>query len=128
MTLEEYIKLHKTNTMKKMSFVDYLYFLMNKYKIDNVTLYKKANISKQVFSNIISSKAKPSLNTILKIVFTLKLNNEECKLLLKKASFTLASSSNFSLIIRYCIENKIYDLYEVNNYLIKYGYEDKIII
>ncbi len=126
-SLEEYIKFHSQNKEKKLDFVSYLYYLMDKYNFDGPTLYKKANISKQVYSKIISNKVKPSLNTILKIVFTLKLNNHECKYLLKKANYTLSSSSKYSLIIRYCLENKIYELYKVNDLLIKYGYNDKII-
>ena len=39
----------------------------------------------------------------------------------------VASSSKFNLIIRYCIENEIYDLYEVNSLLKKNGYQDSII-
>ena len=53
--------------------------------------------------------------------------NHECKYLLKKAGYTLASSSTYALVIRYCIENKIYDLDKVNEYLTQYGYEDSLI-
>ena len=100
---------------------------MDKYGFDAPTLYTKANISKQLYSAIISGKANPSLNTLLKIVFAMKLNNHECKYLLKKGSFTLSSSSTYSLIIRYCLENKIYELYIVNDLLASYGYKNKII-
>ena len=127
MSLEEYIEYHSQNKEKKMDFVSYLYYLMDKYNFTPSLLYKKANISRQLYSSIISSKSIPSLNTILKIVFTLHLTNHECKYLLKKANYTLSSSSKYSLIIRYCLENKIYELYKVNDLLIKYGYKNKII-
>ena len=64
-----------------------------------------------------------SLETVLKLVFALRLNNQECKYLLKKAGYTLSSASTYSLIIRYCIENKIYDLNKVNDYLEEYGFK-----
>lgn len=126
--LEKYIKEHKVNKEKSQDFISYLYELMNKYGFDkNSDLYNKANITRQNWSSIISGKSTSSLNTTLKIVFALKLNNHECKYLLKKAGYTLSSSSNYSLIIRYCIENNIYDLNTVNKYLTEYGFDDNLI-
>ena len=58
----------------------------------------------------------------------MQVNNHECKYLLKKAGFTLASSSPFALIIRYAIENKIYDLVTVNRFLEENGYADSLIV
>ena len=117
-SLKEFIKKHKANTEKAKDFVDYLYELMDKHGFDkNSDLYNKANISRQLWSSVISKKSEPSLNFTLKLVFTLHLNNHECKYLLKKAGFTLASSSDFALVIRYCIENKIYEIQKVNDYL-----------
>ena len=128
-SLEEFIKKHQASREKTFSFVEYLYSLMNKYGFDNPSdLYKKANISRQLWSSIISEKSNPSLNVCLKIIFALKATNHECKYLLKKAGYTLASSNKFALIIRYAIENKIYDIDDVNDLLEKNGYEDSLII
>ena len=126
--LDDYIKKHRKNAEKSSDFVSYLYFLMDKYGFDNNSdLYSKANISRQHWSLIISSKINPSLQTVIKIVFVLHANNHECKYLMKKAGYTLASSSEYSLIVRYCIENKIYELSILNDYLKKYGYSDALI-
>lgn len=128
-SLEEFIKKHQASREKTFSFVEYLYSLMNKYGFDNPSdLYNKANISRQLWSSIISEKSNPSLNVCLKIIFALKATNHECKYLLKKAGYTLASSNKFALIIRYAIENKIYDIDDVNDLLEKNGYEDSLII
>ena len=128
-TLQEFIKKHSENKEKTSSFVEYLYSLMNKYGFDNpADVYNKANISRQLWSSIISEKSNPSLNVCLKIALTLKVNNHECKYLLKKAGFTLASSNKFALIIRYAIENKIYDISKVNKLLEDNGYKDSLII
>ena len=127
-TLEQYIKKHQENTEKSDSFATYLFKLMDKYGFEKDSdLYNKANISKQVFSNIRSGKNNPSLNNCLKIAFTLRVTNHECKYLLKKAGYTLASSSKFALIIRYALDNKIYDIYKVNELLEQNGFEKKII-
>ena len=128
-SLEEFIKKHQVSREKTFSFVEYLYSLMNKYGFDNPSdLYNKANISRQLWSSIISEKSNPSLNVCLKIIFALKATNHECKYLLKKAGYTLASSNKFALIIRYAIENKIYDIDDVNDLLEKNGYGDSLII
>ena len=128
-TLEEFIKKHQKNKEKTSSFVEYLYQLMNKYGIDNPSdIYNKANISRQLWSSIISEKSHPSLNVCIKIALTMKINNHECKYLLKKAGYTLASSNKYALIIRYAIENKIYDINEVNKLLEDNGYSDSLII
>ncbi len=126
--LIDYIKRHKTNKEKSSDFVTYLYQLMDKYGYDkNSDLYNKANISKQNWSLIISGKVNPSVQTVIKMVFALHANNRECKYLLKKAGYTLASSSDYALIIRYCLENEIYDLGIVDDFLSQYGYEDHLI-
>ena len=127
--LDLYIKEHTKSKEKSASFVNYLYILMDKYGFNNAAaLYNKANISRQLWSSIISEKSNPSLNVCIKIVFALKLTNQECKLLLKKAGYTLASSSKYSLIIRYAIEKKIYDIDKLNALLEDYGFTDSLII
>ena len=126
-TIEEFILKHSKSKEKRRDFTSYLYYLLDKYEIDNVTFYKKADISRQVYSSLISNKVNPSLNTLIKIIFALKLTNHEAKYLLKKANYTLSSSSNYSLVIRYYIENRIFDIDKLNESLIKYGYEDRII-
>lgn len=127
--IELYIEEHSKSTDKTLTFVPYLYKLMEKYGYNNpADLYNKANISRQLWSSIISEKSHPSLNVCIKIVFALKLTNQECKLLLKKAGYTLASSSKYALIIRYAIESKCYDIFELNETLEEYGYTDSLII
>ncbi len=129
MTLKEYIETNQSvSEEKRVSFVTYLYALMDKYGYSKASdLYDKANITKQSWSAIISGKCNPSLSTCIKIVFTMGLTNRECKYLLKKAGYTLPTSSEYALIIRYCIENKIYDIYELNKYLEEYGYTKSLI-
>lgn len=98
--IDEFIAKHRSN-------ISYLYELMDKYGFKEASdLYNKANVSRQLYSSIISGKSNPSLNTSLKFVFALKANNHECKYSLKKAGYTLASASIYSLVIRYCLENK----------------------
>ena len=124
MELEEFIKKHQVNREKSKDFQSYLFELIEKhgFKKDS-DVYNKANISRQSWSLIISGKVTPSLTTLIKIVFALKLDNHECKYLLKKAGFTLASSSEYALIIRYFIETKDYDIYKLSDCLEEHGFE-----
>ena len=127
-SLESYINKHRANKEKSSSFSEYLDSLIKKYGFKKDSeVYNKANISRQNWSLIMSDKVNPSIPTVIKIVFALHANNHECKYLLKKAGYTLASSSEYALIIRYCIDNKIYDLNVLNDYLIQYGYKDSLI-
>lgn len=128
-TLEQYIYKHESNKEKSMSYLDYLKILLKKYGYDKrpSRMYNKVSISRSLWSSITTGKSQPSINFTLKIVFAMHCTNHECKYLLKKAGFTLSSSSRYSLIIRYCLENKIYDLIEVNDYLMKYGYYEQLI-
>ena len=126
-SIEEFIKKHRTSEEKSSSLMRYIELLKEKHGIKKDSeIYNKANISRQNWHSILSEKSEPKLNTILKIVFSMKLDNHECKYLLKKVGFTLASSSKFALVIRYCLENKIYELYEVNDYLERCGCEERI--
>ena len=122
MTLEDFIKKHRANREKSMDLPNYLYELMENRNIkkDSV-VYKRANITRQAWSAILSNKCTPSLTTCIKIIFALGLDNHECKYFLKKAGYTLASSSDYALIIRYCLENKIFDLSVLNDYLEEYN-------
>ncbi len=124
-SLEQFIKEHRKDKEKSEDFTAYLYELMEKYGIEKSSdVYQKANVTKQAWSKIVSGKSLPSLNTCVKIALAMRLTNHECKYLLKKAGFTLASSSLFALIIRYCFENGIYDIYRVSDMLAEYGFTD----
>lgn len=124
MELEEFIQKHRANKEKSQDFQGYLFELIEKHGFGKDSeVYNKANISRQSWSLIISGKVTPSLNTLIKIVFALKLDNHECKYLLKKAGFTLASSSEYALIIRYFIETKNYDIYKLSDCLEEHGFE-----
>ena len=126
--LKTYIAKHKLNKEKADDFVIYLSNLIKEHGYTKDSeVYNKANISRQTWSSIMSGKVTPQLNNLIKIVFALELNNHECKYLLKKAGYTLSSSNNYYLIIRYCIENKIYDLSKLNDFLTEYGYTDSLI-
>ena len=118
-TFEEYKLNSINNDDKKLSFIDYLYKLMKLKNLDPKDVYKDVNISRQTFSKIINNEVKPSLNTSIKLAIGLKCTNKECKLLLKKLDYTLSGYDDYNLIIRYALDNKIYDINKINMMLLE---------
>ena len=78
-------------------------------------IYKKANISKQHFSKIRNNPGyKPTKPTAIALALALELDLEQTKDLIGRAGYALTNSSKFDLIIRYFIEQKNYDLMQIN--------------
>ena len=59
-------------------------------------------------------------NVIIKICLALGLKSNDFNKLLNSAGYSL-SKSKFDLVISYCLENNIYDLNVVNDYLYTYS-------
>lgn len=78
-------------------------------------IYKKANLSKQHFSKIRNNPHyKPTKPTALALALALELDLEQTKDLIGRAGYALTNSSKFDLIIRYFIEQRNYNVVEIN--------------
>ncbi|MBO4835901.1 MAG: hypothetical protein J5483_07285 [Lachnospiraceae bacterium] len=108
------------------SFSDYLFRKIDERGIKDSDCYKKANVSKQIFSNIKSNPEYiPSKTTILAFAIALQMDLEETKDLLERAGYALSHSSKLDVIVEYFIKNKKYDLYEINNTL--FAFDQKLL-
>lgn len=83
-----------------------------------VDCYTRANIDRKLFSKIFSSETyKPRKETAIALIMTLSPTEREMDDLLKALGYCLSESNLFDLVIEYCVRNRIYDLFDVNDYL-----------
>ena len=100
------------------SFAVTLLKLMDIKKVDEVECYKKANVSKQTWYKIMNVKDyRPNKTTVLGFAIALKLSFVETQTLLASVGFTLAKNNKFDIIITYCLENEIYNVFKINELL-----------
>jgi len=79
------------------------------------TIYKRANVAKQLYSKIkLNPDYHPSKQIAIAFSIGLKLNLDETNDFIERAGYVLSNSIKFDVIIEYCVDNEVYDVYEVN--------------
>jgi hypothetical protein len=78
-------------------------------------VYKRGNISKQTFSKIRSNvDYQPNKDTAIQMCFGLELGLDDSLDLIGKAGFSLSNSIKRDVVVRYFIENSIYEVDTLN--------------
>ena len=109
----EYLNQNKTHT-----FSELLFSFIDEKGFTDSEVYKKVSIDRRLFSKIrCSENYIPKKENIIKLGLALSLSKDEIDMLLNSAGYSLSANNNVDLIISFCIENNIYDINVVNDYL-----------
>lgn len=110
--------------MVEEGFSDRLFHMIHDKGLDEVDVYKRANLSRQLFSKIRSRRDyQPSKATVLCLSLAMHLNLDETDSLLESAGFALSHSSRSDIIVEYFITNGEWNLFTVNEALDAFGEE-----
>jgi hypothetical protein len=116
-SIHEFIEEQKDNN----KFQRLLFEYIDRTDKKDSDIYNKALIDRRLFSKIRSDENyHPSKETIISLGISLELTIEDLEKLLESASYALPKNNVFDLIIRFCIIEEIYDIYEVNTLLEEY--------
>ncbi|MFX3675228.1 MAG: hypothetical protein ACE3JQ_12405 [Paenisporosarcina sp.] len=108
--MEDFIKNHRQPTLNQV-----LFRFIDKKGESDTEIYKKAGIDRRHFSKIRSNPDyRPGKNTTIALALALQLNKKDTDSLLSSAGYSLSDSNTFDLIIQYCLEHQIHDMYSVN--------------
>jgi len=100
---------------KQPSFQSILFKHIDNAGIKDSDVYKKAGIDRRLFSKIrTNDDYHPSKNTVISLSFALELDLEEVHELIGAVGYALSNSETFDLVIKFCVERKIYNIHDVN--------------
>ena len=88
---------------------------------DDVQVYKRANISRKLFSKIRCGNGyMPGKKTVLALALALRLDLDETEDLLACAGYALSHSVKFDVIVEFFITQGIFDVLTINETLFRY--------
>ncbi|MBY6038207.1 hypothetical protein KUV80_16220 [Fictibacillus nanhaiensis] len=95
-----------------------LFSFIDQKGIKDSEIYKKAGLDRKHFSKIRSiSGYHPKKHTVVALGLALELNEEDFDQLLQSGGYSLSESETSDLVIKFCLERKIFDVRQVNEYL-----------
>ena len=123
LTVAEDSEIYESDIIKKIkntnltdTFQELLFKFIDESGLKDSEVYNKAYIDRRLFSKIRSDKNyHPSFGTVTLLALALKLSTEEFEQLLNSASYSLPTNTYSGITLKYCFDNKLYDVYEVNN-------------
>lgn len=116
-----YLKAPEAFILSEKTFHAQLFAAIDAAELDDVTVYKRANISRKLFSKIRSHPDyKPSKKTVIALAIALEFSLDDTLDFLKSAGFTLSDSLMFDRIIASFIADGITDIFTINETLFFY--------
>lgn len=106
----------------KVKFDELLKGEMRKRKIKDNRLYRKSNIEKDAFVRLKNDINKsPSKEIVLALAVGLEMNIFETEAFVEKCGYSLSTDYKQNVILRYFLENKIFDIYIINEMMFYYN-------
>jgi len=104
------------------TFQQYLMHLIESRGLTNAEVYKRALITKQLFSKIkLNPQYHPDKATAMRLCVGAKLNPDETKDLLARAGYALSPCDKRDIIFSFFIEHQVYDMIEIDIALEEHG-------
>lgn len=104
------------------TFQQYLMYLIETKGMSNSEVYKRAIISKQLFSKIkLNPEYHPDKATAMRLCVGAKLNLDETKDLLATAGYALSPCDKRDIIFSFFIEHQVFDMIEIDIALEEHG-------
>lgn len=95
--------------------------IMDKKGLTSKDIYKNSLINRKLFSALnVNDDYIPSRETSIMYCIALKLNYEESVNLLKSAGYSFYEYSNFDRVVKYFLDNEIYNIDKINDALYFY--------
>ena len=97
-------------------------YLISAKKLTNAEVYKRAFVTKQLFSKIkLNQDYHPDKATVMRLCVGAKLNLDETKDLLARAGYALSPCDKRDIIFSFFIEHEVFDMIEIDIALEEHG-------
>ena len=104
------------------TFQEYLFYLIEMKGLTNAEVYKRAIITKQLFSKIkLNPQYHPDKGTAIRLCVGARLSLDETVDLLARAGYALSPCDKRDIIFSFFIENEVYDMIEIDIALEEHG-------
>ena len=124
---EDFLEANESALQERMShmsdtFQQYLMYLIGARGLTNSEVYKRAIITKQLFSKIkLNEDYHPDKATAMRLCIGAKLNLDETKDLLARAGYALSPCDKRDIIFSFFIEHEVFDMIEIDIALEEHG-------
>ena len=126
-TADDFESKHESRLEERMkhmadTYSEYLMYLIREKNMENAEVYKRAIVDKKIFSKIKNNaNYHPNKMTALCLCIGAKLNLDESRDLLARAGYALSPCDKTDIIFSYFLENRIYDMIELDIQLEEHG-------